>query len=193
LKLRAEQRETFVWAGISFVDTPSSILTLTYPLRRSGTAGAIDPSSKRWNDCFQLSSGVLNENVEKDVLLKTHFLAVGNLIGANSFEPHCKAELAAKTRSHLSKIKPPTEEVDEFSTFWESAIAETIDEIDNAIDFDSADMTCSSATARATDLEDGIVKFERVRATGRGRRAKESIIDTIKGIWYSGSGRYLPI
>lgn len=85
------------------------------------------------------------------------------------------------------------EEADEFSTFWESAIAETIDEIDNAIDFDSADMTYSSATIRATDLEDGIIKFERVRATGRGRRAKESIIDTIKGIWYSGSGRYLPI
>jgi hypothetical protein len=75
--------------------------------------------------------------------------ASGKTIGSK-LDQH-KAELAAKTRSHLSKIKPPTEEADEFSTFWESAISETIDEIDNAIDFDSADMAYSSATARATD------------------------------------------
>jgi hypothetical protein len=74
---------------ISFVRTPSSILALTYPLRRSDTCGAIGESSKRWNDGFRLGSGVMNENVKKCVFLKTRFLAVGNLIGANSFEPHC--------------------------------------------------------------------------------------------------------
>jgi hypothetical protein len=109
------------------------------------------------------------------------------------FEQH-KAELTAKTRAQLIKIKPPQEDADEFATFWESAIAETIDEIDNAVDFDSADMAYGSATARATDLEDGIVQFERVRATARGRKAKGSVVDTLKEIWYSGGGRrYLPI
>jgi len=105
-----------------------------------------------------------------------------------------KAELAAKTRAQLVKIKPPQEDAEEFTTFWESAIDETIDAIGNAMDFDSADIAYGSATARATDLQDGIVQFERVRATGRGRKAKGSVIDTLKEIWYSGGGRrYLPI
>jgi hypothetical protein len=89
LNLCTERRDTFVWDGISFVRTPSSTLALTYPLRRSDTCGAIGESSKRWNDGFRLGSGVMNENVKKCVFLKTRFLAVGNLIGANTFEPHC--------------------------------------------------------------------------------------------------------
>jgi hypothetical protein len=40
-------------------------LTLTCPLRCADIDVGISPSSKCWNDGFQLGSGVMNENVEK--------------------------------------------------------------------------------------------------------------------------------
>jgi hypothetical protein len=103
LNLCTERRETFVWPGIFFVGTPSSILALTNPLRRSDTAGAIDPSSKCWNDGFQLGSGVMNENVKMVLVLDSRFLAVENSLGANSFEPHCSFcwDLKAKLRRRI--------------------------------------------------------------------------------------------
>jgi ABC-type uncharacterized transport system fused permease/ATPase subunit len=104
-----------------------------------------------------------------------------------------KSDLAAKALARFGNFKSPKEDADEFATFWESAIAETLDEIDKSLDFDSADSTYGSATIRVDNLQDGIVQLERVRATGRGRRGKGSVLETLKGIWYSGAGRYLPI
>ena len=68
LNLCTEQRDIFIWDRISFIHTPSSALTLTYPLRHSDIYGAIYTSSKCWNDGFRLRSRVMNENVKKGVL-----------------------------------------------------------------------------------------------------------------------------